>query len=441
MPMFQVFGQSGRDGANPAAHSGRLVNCYREGIDEGGKARAVIQPVPGEQAYTSITAVIRAMETIDDVIYAVSNGNLYRIASGVGTVLGAVVDSAETSISGHDGYVTVVAGGRYWVWDGASLTEPAAGAFTSFGSVAHVGHYTILTEKGGSRFQWSEIANPLVLPGLNFDDTDDRDDNLVRVFVSEGTIWLFGTASTEIWAPDGVSFSRYRGATKDVGLKAFGLITEFDGGVFFIGDDDTPYVAQGTSITPVRFGPVQTAIRDCDPRQCLYYDDRGHQFCAIIFDDCTAWVFDLTTQEWHERAEGRLLGPWTAVASAKQGNDWYLGKAGGQIVTLGGHQDSGNVLAREAVSRTVYFDGNRQRLDELEFFAPVGQDGTLMFWLSKDNGRTWGPERSISFGGTGVYTKRMLKRALGQYRQLTVKVRVTDNAYLPFYSDIRAQIS
>ena len=452
MPMVEFAGPSVRDDRNRIGHSGRLINCYREPVMTGGRTRAVLQAVPGMQLHETLPSVfMRAMRTIDGALYVACGGYLYQITTGAAVNLGAITDSEETTIAGHDGYVTVVAGGAYYVWNGATLTSPAVGAITDHGSVDHVSSYTIISERNGKRFEWSALADATSLPGLNFASATERDDDLLRVVAINGAVWLFGTASTEIWYETGLSgadaFAQMAGAAKDTGLKAFGLVCTFNGGAFFVGDDDLVRVTSGADFEVVSMPGVVSAIKDSSPSKCIYYEDRGHKFCAIVFDDRPAWVFDLATREWHERSENVMHEPWGVTASAKLGADWFVGRNNGDISKLAEiYTDEATPLVREAISATLYMDGERTTLAELEFFAPVGRqdagrEPVLEFFISSDGGETWGKGRTIGFGAIGAYGKRLIWRALGRHRQITAKVRISDPVDALLYSDARVRLA
>lgn len=452
MPVVEFAGPSVRDDRNLTGHSGRLLNCYREPLMPGGKTRSVLQCVPGMADFVTLPSVfMRAIETIDGVLYAACGGAFYKVVAGLATSLGAIVDSAETTISGHDGFVTVVAGGSYYVWDGTTFTSPAVGAITDHGSVEHISAYTIITERNGKRFEWSALANAKSLPGLNFASASERDDDLLRAVAINGALWLFGTASTEIWYETGQAgaeaFAQMQGATKDIGLKAYGLITKFDGGAFLVGDDDLVRVTSGADFEVVSMPGVVSSIQDSTPLTCIHYEARGHKFCAIVFRDRPAWVFDLATREWHERSEGVLHGAWGIRGAARLGSTWYVARNNGQISSLGEtYADASQPLVREAISATLYSDGDWMTLAEVEFFAPVGRkdagrEPVLEFFLSNDGGETYGKGRAIGFGKIGAYGKRMIWRALGRHRQITVKARISDPVDALLFSDARVRLA
>ena len=453
MALTDVVGQSTRDAQIPAVSTGRLLNCYREPVQDGDKTKYALLAVPGmTNRYTLNGVFMRAMETVRGAIYAVCGGNFYEVTDTAVTLLGAVADSPNTTISGHDGYVTVAAGGNYYVWDGSTLTTPAAGAITSIGSVSQEGSYTLLTELDGKRWEWSSLADATNLPGTNFASAEQRDDNLLRVFPVTGLVWLFGTASIEIWTrtglPGAAAFEFLTGGVYDIGLKAFGLVTRFDGGVFFVGEDGIVYISSGTGMQPVSTPAVASAIEAGAASRCISYEARGHKFCGIIFDDRPAWFYDISTGEWHERSEGVDHAPWAVVASAQIGQAWYVGRNNGVIASLERTaSDGNNPLVREFVSRTLYRDGQRFKIAAFEMYARHGLDvppsGALAATVefSPDNGLTWGKQRSVNLGGLGQYGLRAILRALGQFRQATVKIRMSDPVYAPVYASANLVIA
>lgn len=430
MAMIEFVGQSARDSDDIAANPSRLINLYREPVISGGRAAAVLKPVLGLSTFSAIPSVwVRAMASIGGLFYAVSGGALYKIDSSGGQMaLGAVDNAANTTIAGNNGDVTIVANGKYFRWNGTAINQPTAGAFSSFGSHDYITNYTVLTEKNGRKFQWSDIANANSLPGLNFSTADGRDDNLIRPMAINGVLYLFKETSHEVWYVTGqagaAAFERQTGGVVDVGLKAHDLICKTPGAAFFIGSDNKAYLISGGN-QPVSTPPVETAISLGQPKSCFFYEDEGHSFCVVTFYDRPAWVYDISTGEWHERADGADLAQWTASCSVKYSGAWYVGRDDGQILKMERvGTDSGGVLVKEATSRTFYSDGKRVKLNEFELFPRQGfYSGTIELEVSKDGGLTFTDPKARTIGPVGNYMGRVIWRGLGQARQFTARVR------------------
>lgn len=452
MPTLEFVGQSAQDSDFIAAQSSRLVNYYREPIPAGGQARFALKSVLGTTSFADLgELLLRAMRLVDGTLYAVVANSLYSVTSGgVATDHGTVTVGTNCSIAGNNGVVTVAGEGKYYTWDGTTLSEPTAGAFSSFGSVTFLGNYTILTEYNGRRFQWSNLADPDTLGGTNFATAEGNDGDLIRGEAIDGNLWLFKGDSHEIWTLTGQSgasaFSRLAGGVRDVGLLAYSLLAKFDGGAFFVGDEGTCYIIAGGQLQPVSTPAVETAIGAETPTNCFYYEDEGHKFCVVRFQGRPAWVFDIATGEWHERAEGTDFGAWGAVASVNAFGSWKVGDIFGKINTLTrNNADVSGEMRRTAVSRTFYSEGQRIAIPEIEFRgrfgrSDLGRDATAFVRISRDNGLTWTQPRDINLGTLGEYETRAIVRRLGTSRQFTVEWNMSDPTDFGLLADARMEV-
>jgi hypothetical protein len=375
----------------------------------------------------------QAVASVNGWLYAIADGVAYSISpAGAPSILGSLGGSNAT-ISGNNSYVTFVCGGVYGVWDSAAWSIPATGAFSGFGSHDYIGNYTVLTEANGSRFQWSDLADPKTLGGLNFSTADGRDDKCVRPMSVNGALYIFKETSFEVWYLTGSAgaeaFERQSGGVVDVGLKAHDLICKIPQGAFFVGSDGRANILSG-QVKPVSIPAVETSIRDEGPLACWTYEDEGHTFCGISFHTRPAWVYDISTGEWHERASGINNGPWPTTSSTKHNGAWYVMQNSKGVLKLSvANADVDGPLVREATSMTLYQDGKRFVISLLELFPRQGFSANgLDLFVSKDGGLTWGEPKSLAIGPVGAYGQTVRKRGLGQFRQITAKVRFSENA-------------
>lgn len=449
MALIEFAGQSSRNDTSPAAATSRLLNLYREAVQDGDQTQHILRPVPGQELIVQPgRRFLRDMAVIDGVVYYALGGGLYKLVSGTPSLLDSISDTADTTISGNTGKVTVCAGGIYYVFSGASYTTPT-GAFSDFGSVETVGQYTVLTERNGRRIQWSDIADPGTLDALNFATTESRDDNNIRGVALNGNYWVFKERSIEIWYETGDSsaaFARVGGGVIDTGLKAFGLVTKIRGALFFIGNDGIAYITAGNGMQPVSTRAVERSIRENDPTHCSYYEHEGHKFCVIRFSDRPAWVYDFAANEWHERSEGVNHDAWDAVATVQDADGTWLvgGELGGVSRFVNAPEDKGGFLYRRAVSRTLYNDARRFRLAEFEMLTSPGWatgEAAIMLEFSRDRGATFGNERTFQLGGQGDYSQRILARSLGQFRNLTVRLDVAHGHEIPLFAAARVRLA
>lgn len=453
MPKVSFITQSSAMGDNIAFSAERLINLYPEGGPQGAKGALLMRSVLGEESFADLgTNVLRAMATVGGTIYAVGGGSLFSVSSG-GTVsnLGDVTDDPITTIDGNGTSVTVTAGGTYYVWDGSTLTEPTGGAFTSEGTVSYLDQRTIITEKGGDQFEWTDLADPTTRQALNFARNESKNDNTLRVLADRRELWFFGEESIEVWFNTGQSgadaLERLNGGALETGILAALLSVKLDTGIFFIGDDGVAYMTAGLGIAPVSTPAVNRAIEASTPTHCFYYEDRGHKFCIIRFSDRPAWCYDATTGLWHERSSGINREAWDVVAITKAFGEWYSGTTTGDIYKMKRNNvDVVSALKRVAVSREFSMNGEQFSVAWLEWLgtmgdSDLGRDALLMMRLSKDGGRTWTPEKTISIGDLGDYDIRAVFRALGRYRRFNVEFSITEASEISMYSDAHFEVT
>ncbi len=453
MPKYTFFTQAARDGTTVAASSEELVNVYPEQAPGDARTRISLRSVLSESVFADTGApIVRAAEVANAKYYLVASGDLYEIGSdGTTYNRGAVGNSLETSISGNNGNVCVVANGDYSVWDGASLTTPTPGAFSSFGSVEFSDYDTILTELNGRRFQWSDTADPTTLDALNFATAEARDGNILRAMVNQAQLFLMTEACVEVWRTTGVSgASRYRRLTvidQGRGLAGYHLVCKGAFGIFFIGNDGVAYILSGSGIMPVSTPAVQTDIQEGNATAVYYYEDRGHKFCVIRFSGRPAWVYDLTTQLWHRRQTGVERGSWGIQRMALAYGKWLGADDDGIVVELTrSNSDRGQPLLRLMRGKPIYMAGEKFSVAEFEALCSVGEsnlgrEAQLMLRWSRNGGQTWVGTKTASIGDLGDYDAQARFYALGRGESFTPEVSCAETTDVVFYSDANVRIT
>lgn len=441
--IIDFVGASRQDSDNIAASPSRLINLYREQVGD----RFVLKGVPGQVLFSDIDDVLgRAVGEVGGNLYAVTGSALYSVGmGGLASNLGAVADDVDTFISGYASNVLISAGGNYYVYDGGSLSTITGGAFSDIGSVAFVGGYAVLTERNGSRFQWSDLQDPTTLNPLYFATAEGVDDILLRAMELNGNLYLFGTETTEVWYNAGGSgataFIRAAGGLINKGLLSAGLVTSFGDGMFMVANDGIVYLFSGSGLSPVSTAGVETAIAEETPTRCFYYEDEGHKFMVLRFANRPAWVFDVRTGEWHERATGLGIDAWDVVDAVKAYGGWKAIDINAQVVSLTGETDLDQTIIKRAVSKTFEGGGERFRASRIiararSGFHSLGRDMNLIARFSGDRGVTWGPQKSRSLGDTGEYSGRAVWRSQGLFRTLTMELTLGDSTDAPIYSDV-----
>lgn len=456
MPKLTLFTQAAKDGDNEAASTENLVNCYVEQAPGDARTRLTARSVLGEAYFSTVdTGLVRAVERVGDYVWVAADGLLFRIDSvGNVTNAGGIKDDPETSISGNTGdYVTIAAGGLYYVWDGSTLSSPSSGAFSGAGSVSQMDFDTIITELNGRKVEWTTNADPETRNALYFRTKESRTDNVVRAVPFGRELYVFGEESTEVWRNTGATgasrYDRLIGGVIDQGLKAYNLVKAFDSGIFLIGNDNVAKIIAGTGFLPVATPPVQTDIDASTPVRVDYYEDRGHKFCVVVFSDRPAWAYDITTKLWHRRSTGVNLGKWDCKGIAEAWGSFYLVDEVGTVKKLtrnnADYMGGATPLKRRVVSKPLTADGNKFSVQKLQFLCRIGRsdlgrDAKVMMRASWDGGNSWSQPEEASLGDLGDYDVQAEFRALGRGEQFAVEFSVTDAADIQIYSDAYVEI-
>ena len=456
MPKLTLFTQAAKDDLNEAASTENLVNLYAEAAPGDARTRLVARSVLGEALFAKLSdGLVRAVERVGEHLWVVANGSLYRINSmGTVTDVGSVTESVDTSISGNTGnYVTIAAGGDYYVWDGITLSQPTGGAFTAVGSVSQMDFDTILTEKSGRKVEWTTNANPTARNALYFRTKEGRTDKVLRAIPFRRELYVFGEESTEVWFNTGATgsarYSRLAGGVIDQGLKSYNLVRAFDSGIFFVGNDNIAKITAGTQLMPVSTPAVHSDIEQSPPTRVDYYEDRGHKFCVVVFSDRPAWAYDLTTQLWHRRCTGVDLDAWDCKGIAEFSGAFRIVGGVGEVKTLtrnnADYSSGATTLKRRVVSKPFAVDGRKFSVQKLQPMCRVGKsdlgrDAEIMLRISWDGGLTWSQPETASLGDLGDYDVQTEFRSLGRGEQFAAEFSVTDAAEISIYSDAYVEI-
>ncbi len=498
MPEVEFIGPSNQNQENVQANTCRLVNFYRMPNSPGGRTGSTLESVPGTADWLDLDRLfIRDMRQIGNKLYVLSGDKLVQISPSKMQTSYSVNSAEGGHLFGDETQVSAVQGGILYVLESDSLSEPTVTPFSGdVGSGDYLGGYTIATESGTNLAAWSDLGDATTWAGLDFAQVGATEDPLLRVIALNGKLVFFKEQSSEIWGLTGQAnenaFARIPGAVRNVGLKSKTLVTKLRDFLFYVGSDDRVYISDGMNSRRVSTFSVETAVAASEPQKCFAFEYRGTSFFVIQFRNRPAYMLAVTqgpeSAEWCERASGETLGPWDVVAAAQFNNQWLCANNSGEIFTLGQvYTDANAPLVREATSSTLTNQGKRFRIRAAEIYGHVapfdqsnipGDDMKSAFIIdgqppdfiadgdevldgddlivdmanpdkhpnvdiafSRDYGLTYGDWRTRSMGGTGEYENRIVLRSLGQFRQATMKIRVSDNARLPINSKMVLEIA
>ena len=477
MVRIELAGQSARDDSNVSGNPSRLVNLFREVMVPGGRAQYALRSVPGMATFATTGRVFpRALAKYNSVALAICGGHLFQIDE-LGEVqdLGTLNGDEASGIDRVGDYAVIVADGMYYTLMGEVLTAQATGAISAAGSVTSLGNYALISEAGGRIVQWSDLADPTTMSGLNFKSAEITVESITRLMVAGDVLFVFKPTGFERWGVTGLAgpdaFARISGSQIDVGLAGYSLITNMPGGLAFVGNDGRFHL-WGEGLQPVSTPPVEYAIEHSTPASVFYYSLRGHGFVCLTFTDREAWCFDLATGEWHERRQGE--GPWTARLAAQVWGKWnVIGETGLISQATGLCADFGQPMPRIATGRPIENGGMRFKLALVEAFTRTGLDrqtssdsyyvlaagdaalsnddirligdsgwdsgpASVELRTSRD-GLAFGDWKARGVGEKGNFRTRLAWRSLGQFRTAVLEFRLTTALDIPLMAAVEVE--
>lgn len=444
------------------AADNRCINLFPEAIPEGGKEAGYLQRCPGLNFLQSIgTGPIRALwahQTNGSDFYVVSGTEVFKLTSLIATPIkiGDVSGTGPVSIADNGAVLFFACNGPSYTWyePTNSFNAITDVNFPGAVTVCYLDNQFVFNEPNSQRI-WSvdtvdpssgTYIYPLVFNSLFFSSADGAPDGVVAVAADHRQLWVYGTNSTEVWFNAGLAnfpFSPIQGAFNEIGCVATYSIAKLDNSLFWLGTDargqGIVYRINGYTGVRISTHAIEYAIAqygNISDAVGYTYQQEGHAFYVLIFPSADAtWVYDVSTQAWHERA-GWSNGSFTRHRSNCQcnfeGNIIVGDFANGNIYTLDldVYADNGQVQKWLRSWRALPTgQNNLKRISQHSLQIDMesgtgldlgqGDDPQVMLRWSDDGGHTWSNEHWAAIGKIGEYYKRVFFRRLG----MTLKLR------------------
>lgn len=316
-------------------------------------------------------------------------------------------------------------------------------------SATAVGGWIVATNQGSPNIiYWPVTTDPLTpspVDPLDFQQVQDSGDIALRVMAHRGLLVVFCRGSTEFFSPTGdvdIPFAPMRGASVGYGLAALhGAVAVNDVVVFLARNangQNQVVMMSGQSAAPISDPDLEKLINDVsDVSDCvaIAYAWAGHTFVQFNFTTGNlSLVYDMQSRVWSRLSDVDGNRHRADFAVNWNGVTYLSDYENGKIYTFSDttHTLNGDEWPREVTSRHFFKDFDRVIVDEVVVDFEVGlgseagSDPQVMLQISKDNGKSWGTELWKSLGKIGETRSRVVWRRLGQGRDWTFRLRVTD---------------
>ena len=389
------FAISTTQARNKKGNNETLVNMYADTMPPNAKSQVVLIGTPGwVQRAMILTAPIIGMHRFKGDTYCVTASNLYKITdNNVVTNIGSVVFSGDYVSMADNGIEMVMVNGNGYYSDGVTVTKITDPAFYPSNTVTFQDGYFIFDRKDSNQFFISNLYS-VTFDALMYASAEGSPDNIVAVLSTHQQLWIFGTQSIEVWYDSGDAlfpFDRIQGSFTKRGCVAYKTISATNNTIFWVGDDNVVYMANGYTPVAVSNNSVeyQLGTRGDKPIRAYTYTEEGHYFYVLTIDGLTTMVYDIKTGLWHTRESlGKEWGLRNIIMD-ESGKLTGVDFANGNVYTVGldYYTEDGQTIERRAETSPFsngvdYFTLNKFELDMETGKSLPNEEDTITLSLS-----------------------------------------------------------
>ena len=182
-----------------------------------------LQPYPGTKTFSSKAGIDRGMTVWGNQLYKVTDKALYSVNTvGVQTSIGTIDGVGRCTFPASATILVIVTSGFVYQYDGNTLSEITDVDLEIPNYAAYLNNQWIY-QGSRARFCVSEAGQPANINGLNYASAESEGDDLVRPYVFNQILYLFGEKNTEAWYNSGQGrppFDRVDGGIIQKGLGA-----------------------------------------------------------------------------------------------------------------------------------------------------------------------------------------------------------------------------
>lgn len=432
----------------------QLVNMYAETAPEGtkGENNILLYGRAGLKTWldTTNSSAINGAIVMGGDLYVVVNNTVIKIdTSKTMTTIGTLTGNAGRVMMSTNGTQITITDelGNGYIVTSTTLTQITDADYPDAVDNCYIDGYTVYPEKDSRTFYISDILDSSSVGALAFDVAYwEPKSVLLRAVNFNGFLWLIGSSNIEIYQNTGnpdFPFERVKGASISKGCASKFTVQQKEKVLIWLGDDKYVYMAVGFTYDKISTYPVDNAIRSYTTTSDAYgmiHQENGHMFYTLTFPtEHKSWCYDVKEKLWHERSSlfNSQSIQWR-LNSAIEFNGKVLGMdfANGIIWELDSdtYKEGDNNIIAIIVSKVLTSNKTFFKLDKLLLDMEVGvgvvsgqgSNPQIMLSLSRDGGKTYGPELWRTFGALGSYLTRPTWRHLGYSSDLVFKLSISD---------------
>lgn len=479
--------------------SQRTINFILKQVNDAGvKSPKFLAPSPGAMIQlpigTALAEDCRGLyysssgpaPTLEPRLYGVWGETVYRLNAALTAayVLGTVAPGSGPVSMCDNGFVFVVADGvKLWKFPLLDV-DAGAGVLTSIQlpeaagvvpttlikptHVAFLGQRLIVNSSQTNQWYFTDLPtaeDPALFQADNFYSAESSSDPIRALMCSNGSLWLYGYRSYEIWRSGGTNqddpFSFVGGSQSSIGIAAPNSLATINNYIFWLGSSDVGacgvYMGNSTSAERITTPAIEdqiSMITDVSEAIGWCYSEKGYMYYVLSFPTANrTFVYETVTATWTERlrmdgvSAGWKVSPYAYGVFAN--GAIYCGLIGGHAPALCKLSDSiytefdGSPIVRQRTTQVYFEEFNRIQTQELvvdcevgttELLVGQGSDPQLQLEVSKDGGNSYGNIVAKSVGKQGNYRKIVRWNTCTTGRAITYRLTFAENCACAIYS-------
>jgi hypothetical protein len=454
-PISSAPGVKGQEG------SGRLINCYAEKLEPGGRFPLIWRRDAGLRqqieipSYSHMRGGIVSASTLVVVlnqrVQAVTVSSSVFSAVDLGALAGTLPVTTAVNNNASPQIVCVSENGAFNLFTGSAPTAYADANLPQPNSVSMLDGYFLYTIGDGRIF--ASALNAVTQATNSY--TTEQGLALRRGVAFRGEFYAFGDKWCGVYNDAGTSpFPLSRRFTIPRGIAGTHAIAGWEPGwantLIWVGDDLRVYHLNGYVPEAISSSYVERAIASAaDPTllEATVFMAGGNPFWVLTNPGVWTWVYNVKTQNWTEKQSwGRP--DWTGTHGVRAFNKWVVGnRADGKISTIDEsyYKENNNPLVMTIESGAVAAFPSRGAAPRADFdiTAAVGlspgenpmqtQPRASISW-SKDGGYYYGNPVLRNIGAEGVSNNVVSVLRLGKQgsKGFRFRVSVSDAVHVGF---------
>ncbi len=426
----------------------RSKNIYAS-IDP--EARSIVShhAFPGLKEWgTTAAGEHRGSHKANEAYYTVSGTSLYRVdASGAGTRLGAVPGSGRCDFASDYNHLVVVGGNDAYQLDLSSaefrmISDPDLIGPTTVDFLN--GHFIYDTQTVQGAFIVSDLNDPDSIQSADEATAESHPDDILRIKVHNQLVHFFGSESIEPWFNTGTGnppFDRVQGAVKQYGIASKWSVANYRDDLFFLDEARVPRRMRGLEVVGIGNNALgkewQTYSTVADAVGFAFELDHQTFFVLTFPTADRTWLYHEPSNNWFQLSDGVNDSRWLG-ASYQYCYEKHLvaDHSNGKVYELDfdTYTDNGTTIQRMATGAVLWDQTRRFITDAFELDIetgvglPEGQgsEPLVVMDFSDDGGATWSTGDTRSLGKIGRRETRAVWRRLGQSRERTFRILISD---------------